>query len=190
MHQGAELRKNLQGAILMMQAGPYKETPLTFNLFHPTPKLTNSIPRKRELTTDATTATQPARNNPATDKPSLTSNMKPKPLATSSAPTTQPLYGRTMFRLHKEHKDIKKLPQPGPIFPHPSKQGQYAMMCIRSAYEDRICGYPDCNHYHFPAKLSTIPAGLKTKLHEWIATQSNVSWSEGPTAKWANYEGN
>jgi hypothetical protein len=192
MHQGAELRKNLQGTVLMMQAGPYKETPLTFNLFQPAPKLTKQIPRKRELNLDASTPTQPPRSKATDDKPSLTSNMKPKTTSTTGTPypTTQPLYGRTMFRLHKEHEDKFKLPQPGPIFPHPSKQGQYAMMCLRSAYEDRTCGYQDCSHYHFPAKLSTIPSATKTKLKGWVESQPNVSWSTGAAAKWANPEGN
>ena len=131
MHQGSELRKNLQGTVLMMQAGPYKETPLTFNLFQPDykPTTTTPIPRKRELHGDSSTATQPTRSKPASDKPSLTSSMKPKVTIApgTSHNTTQPVYGKTMFRLHKEHDDKYKLPQPGPIFPHPSKQGQYAM---------------------------------------------------------------
>ena len=190
MHQGAELRKNLQGTVLMMQAGAYKETPLTFKLFQPE---TSPIPRKRELHPDANTATQQSRSKPADDKPSLTSSMKPKQVTMApgtSYPTTQPLAGKTMFRLHKEHEDKRKPPQPGPIFPHPSKAGQYAMMCTRSAYEDKTCGYADCNHYHFPAKLSTMPSGTKSKLQEWVASQPNVSWSAGAVAKWANSEGN
>ena len=190
MHQGAELRKNLQGTVLMMQAGAYKETPLTFKLFHPE---TSPIPRKRELHPDAATETQPTRSKPAYEKPSLTSSMKPKQVTiapSTSYPTTQPLAGKTMFRLHKEHEDKRRPPQPGPIFPHPSKAGQYAMMCTRSAYEDKTCGYSDCNHYHFPGKLSSMPNGIKSKLQEWVASQPNVSWSAGPVAKWANTEGN
>jgi hypothetical protein len=193
MHQGNELRKNLQGAVLMMQAGPYKETPLTFNLFQPAPKVTEPIPRKRELHPDNNTATQPSRSKPADEKPSLTSSMKPKQVTMApgtSYPTTQPLPGKTMFRLHKEHEDKRKLPQPGPIFPHPSKQGQYATMCLRSAYEDRTCSYTDCSHYHFPAKLSAVPKEVKAKLKEWVSSQPNVSWSAGAAEKWANPEGN
>jgi hypothetical protein len=193
MHQGSELRKNLQGTVLMMQAGPYKETPLTFNLFQPaTKQITTPIPRKRELHNDSSTATQPTRSKPANDKPSLTCSMKPKVTIApgTSHNTTQPVYGKTMFRLHKEHEDKYKLPQPGPIFPHPSKQGQYAMMCLRSAYEDKTCSYADCSHYHFPAKLSTVPKDVKAKLQDWVASQPNVSWSAGAAAKWANQEGN
>ena len=195
MHQGAELRKNLQGTVLMMQAGPYKETPLTFNLFQPpkAPTKDTPIPRKRELYPDASTETQTTRANPASGKQSLTSSMKPKQVTIApgtSYPTTQPLAGKTMFRLHKEHDNNQRLPQPGPIFPHPSRQGKYTMMCIRSAYEDRACGYPDCSHYHFPGKLSTMPAGIRTKLIEWVESQPHVSWSAGAVAKWANSEGN
>jgi hypothetical protein len=193
MHQGTELRKNLQGTVLMMQAGPYKETPLTFKLFQPPSKTTDPIPRKRELHPDSNSATQPARSKPADDKPSLISSMKPKQVTMApgtSYTTSQPLAGKTMFRLHKEHEDKRKLPQPGPIFPHPSKHGQYAMMCIRSAYEDKMCSFPDCNHYHFPAKLSTVPKDIKVKLQDWVASQPNVSWSTGNVAKWANPEGN
>jgi hypothetical protein len=190
MHQGTKLRKNLQGTVLMMQAGAYKETPLTFKLFQPE---TSPIPRKRELHPDSATETQPMRSKQANDKPSLISSMKPKQVTTAPStlyPTTQPLTGKTMFCLHKEHEDKRKPPQPGPIFPHPSKAGQYAMMCTRSAYEDKTCGYSDCNHYHFPAKLSTMPSGIKSKLQEWVASQPNVSWSTGAVAKWANTEGN
>jgi hypothetical protein len=65
------------------------------------------------------------------------------------------------------------------------------MMCTRSAYEDKTCGYSHCNHNHFPAKLwSTMPSGIKSKLQEWVASQPNISWSTGAVAKWANSEGN
>jgi hypothetical protein len=132
----------------MMQARAYKETPLTLKLFQPE---TSPIPCKRELP-DAATETQPMRSKPANDQPLLISSMKPKQVtiapSTTSYPTTQPLAGKTMFRLHKEHKDKRKPPQSGQIFPHPSKAGQYAMMCTRSAYEDKTCGYSHCNHNH------------------------------------------
>ena len=196
-HQGKELRKNLQSAVMMMTAGHYKDVPLTYSIFQPP---TTKDTRKRDLPTDAGTASQPARSRnsatsttPSTDRQASNSGRTsstrtsatttgtetaPSTASTSTAVSgTQPLPGKTLFKLSSEHTDMRRLPNPGPIFPHPTRTGQYAMMCNRSAYEDRTCPSPECPHYHFPTRLSTIPADIKTKLKNWVETQPHVTWS-------------
>ena len=205
--QGNEFRRNLQTAVTMMTAGHYKDVPATYSLFQPAAAPTREapIPRKRDLPTDASTPTQPSRTrNPSngsfnTDRqshsgttnnhgPTRSTTRNPTTQCTVSAsgatvctvipsPGTQPLPGHTMFKLHSEHTDMRRLPNPGAIFPHPTRSGQYAMMCNRSAYEERTCPSAECPHYHFPMRLATIPADLKSKLKTWVAGEPNVSWS-------------
>ena len=83
--------------------------------------------------------------------------------------------GQTMLKLHSEQTDMRRLPNPGDIFPHPTSSGQYAMMCNKSAYEDHTCPSLDCQCYHFPVRLSTHPADIKGKLKTWDASQPHVS---------------
>ena len=132
------------------------------------------------------TSTGPSRSTTRTPSTQCTVSASGETVCTVAPSTAgaQPLPGKTMFKLHSDHADMRRLPNPGAIFPLPSRSGQYAMMCNRSAYEDRTCPTPDCHHYHFPNRLSTIPADIKSKLKTWVASQPHVSWS-ATTSSWA-----
>lgn len=216
-HQGQEFRRNLQTAVGMMTAGHYKEVPITYSLFQPPQNREISNPRKRDLQADPSTPSQPTRlrnssnttfntdrptiisaggtgrqthRNPTSQFSGTTATPANAPICTTitSATGAQPLPGHTVFKLHSDHADMRRLPNPGPIFPHPTRSGQYAMMCNRSAYEDRVCPSTDCPHYHFPLRLSTLPADIKNKLKTWVANQPHVSWST-LVSSWANSAG-
>jgi hypothetical protein len=205
-HQGVELRRNLQGTILTMQAGPYKEASIVFKQFYPE---TNSNLDNQKKRTSPNTQSSSNDNNGRNQRPTPNdrnsppsdtnrnnnsqsnrnaTGQNPQPSNSQRSPTqtgTQVVPGKTILKLSTENSTNPPI-HPGPIFPHPHKANRFTLMCLRSAYEGKACTYNPCNFYHFPNNLTTITPDLKTKLITWVDTEPSITWATGAVAQWAN----
>jgi hypothetical protein len=205
-HQGIELRRNLQGTILTMQAGPYKEASIVFKQFYPDNSTTdnnrkrnspnnqssnsnenngrNQRPTPNDRSSPPTepnnrnTSTQPNRNNATQSGHQQTAQRPP------SQPGTQAVPGKTILKFVNENSTDPPI-HPGPIFPHPHKANRFTLMCNRSAYEGKACTYNPCNFYHFPNNLATVSPDLKTKLTNWVGNEPSITWASSTITNWA-----
>ena len=205
-HQGVELRRNLQGTILTMQAGPYKEASIVFKQFYPdnsdnnkkrnspntqsnyhtndngrnqrpTPNDRNSSPA-----TEASNRTVQFQSNRST--PGANQNTPPSALRSPTQSGTQAVPGKTILKLANDNSS-DQLIHPGAIFPHPHKANRFTLMCIRSAYEGKACTFNPCNFFHFPSNLTTVSPEIKTKLTTWVSNEPSITWATGAVTNWA-----
>ena len=205
-HQGVELRRNLQGTILTMQAGPYKEASIVFKQFYPESNSDNNKKRNspnnqsNNNTNDNGRNQRPTpndRNSPSTETsnrtvqfqsnrttPSTSQNTQPSALRSPTQPGTQAVPGKTILKLVNDSSSDQPI-HPGPIFPHPHKANRFTLMCIRSAYEGKACTYNPCNFFHFPSNLTTVSPEIKTKLTTWVSNEQSITWATGAVTNWA-----
>jgi hypothetical protein len=187
--QGSTLRTNLQGTIVTMQAGPYKEAALTFKLFQPPEpakkraaqgETGTESPQSKQKTNGGTTTNNRTTKNPNTGNQTNRS-------ATATQSTGQP--GKKIFK-NLSTDDTARLLHPGPIFPHPTKPNKFTLLCCRAAYEGKTCTYPTCMFFHFPENLAdAVSEETKNKMVAWVKTQPNVEWLP-EAATWASPAGN
>jgi hypothetical protein len=206
-HQGVELRRNLQGTILTMQAGPYKEASIVFKQFYPDSsgnadnnKKRNS-PNNQSNTNDNNSGrnqrpTPNDRNSSPTEgdnrtvrfqsnrNNSGTTQQPPSAPRSSTQSGTQAVPGKTILKFANDNAADQPI-HPGPIFPHPHKANRFTLMCIRSAYEGKACTYNPCNFYHFPSNLTTVNADIKAKLTTWVSSEPTITWATGAATNWA-----
>ena len=200
-HQGTELRRNLQGTILTMQAGPYKEASIVFKYFYPdTGSNDNSKKRNSPNSNDGNnrnqrstpygngsapetepTGTSPRNNN---NRSQPNSNQPSNPPRQPSQPATQATPGKTILKLANPDSADQPI-HPGAMFPHPDKPNRFTPMCVRSAYDGKACTFNPCNFYHFPNNPTTLSPELKTKLIAWEAGESSITWATGAVTNWA-----
>ena len=190
--QAAEVRSRFTLAVLAANAGTYKDTTAIYKLFHNEPTKDHELAnrKKREASNEAfgTPSSKSTRSTRQTNSSSPSANtVTPNGSPAASSTTSPP--GKTVF-VHASPVP-QRLPHPGPIFPHPTKDNAFTVLCCRSAYEGRKCTIPNCvrSHYHFPKQLNQVPRDLKQKLKDWVATQELVSWHPD-AAKWADPPGN
>jgi hypothetical protein len=201
-HQGIELRRNLQGTILTMQAGPYKEASIVFKQFNPDTTNNNSDKNNNNkrnspsqtVTNDNTstgrnqrpapndrntTPTNPNNRTPAGPNPS------PNSMRHQNQPGPQAVPGKTILKMTNPDSTAQPI-HPGPLFPHPHKANRFTLMCLRSAYDGKACTYNPCNFYHFPSNLATIDTEIKNKITTWVTGEPSITWATGAVANWAS----
>ena len=186
--QAAEIRSRFTLAVLAANAGTYKDTTSIFKLFQPELTKEEKYIKKREAAFDAqgTPQSKSSKNHRQSTSSSPSANtVTPSGSPSSGSATGSP--GKTVF-VH-ESPAPQKLPHPGPIFPHPTKDNKFTILCCRSAFEGRKCTIATCAFYHFPKQLSQVPRELKAKLKEWVANHELVSWN-AEAASWADPPGN
>ncbi|KAI2511824.1 hypothetical protein MHU86_2556 [Fragilaria crotonensis] len=177
--QAAELRSRFTLAVLAANAGHYKDVSAIFKLFQPEPSKEELNRRKREATNEANGNTT-ARNRPFSSSGNRSTgspNQHASTVTPNGSPASGPipnLPGKTVF-VHANPAP-QKLPHPGAIFPHPTRENKFTILCCRSAYDGRTCTIPTCAFYHFPKQLNQVPRDLKTKLKEWVTNHNLVTW--------------
>jgi hypothetical protein len=183
IRQGTQIRSTLQSQVLLQVAGPYKEVSMIYNSFQPPDQGKDNHSKKRDAANaDTTPSTPSSRNRPfqqtGNNRPTsstVTPSGSPGSSTSSSTNNSQtPPPGKTV--LVHEHPIPHRLPHPGAIFPHPTRQNQYTIMCCRSAFAERNCPMPNCTYFHFPLQLNNVNRELKAKLKTWVDGQPLVSW--------------
>ena len=163
-----------------MSAGHYNLVPLIYKFLHPEHLSTKESPKKRDASSAAGDSSHPTSRPRLAPPPASSGTARTHPNTPAVFPGTQATPGKTILKILGEQNI--KLPHPGPIFPHPTKTGQFTLMCCRSAFEGKQCPVNPCNFYHFPTSLAAVPAQAKAKLQKWVAEQDNLTWTSAATS--------
>ncbi|KAI2510870.1 hypothetical protein MHU86_3491 [Fragilaria crotonensis] len=149
--QAAELRSRFTLAVLSANAGTYRDTSVIFKLFQPEHTKEELNRKKRDAAHDSN-GNLSSRNRPFVSSGNRQTGSRTKWLIQSlqmaaqrqrvQTPTVYP--GKDSICPRKPCS--AKLPHPGAIFPHPTRDNKFTILCCRSAYEDEHALY---QHVHF-----------------------------------------